>query len=89
MWKDNALSQDGHSILIQSNLATKANFQIQSFSFLKVFWLIWLKPREISFGIKIFLVKVSILLGGIVFVNLNQMVVLLFVKLNRITWLSK
>ncbi|XP_048490284.1 uncharacterized protein LOC125492238 [Beta vulgaris subsp. vulgaris] len=31
-WKANSLSQAGQTILVQSNLATKANYQMQSFS---------------------------------------------------------
>lgn len=31
-WKANSLSQVGRTILIQSNLATKANYQMQCFS---------------------------------------------------------
>ena len=31
-WKANSLSQAGRAVLIHSNLATKANFQMQSFS---------------------------------------------------------
>ena len=31
-WKANSLSQAGRTVLIQSNLATKANFQMQAFS---------------------------------------------------------
>ncbi|XP_057248334.1 uncharacterized protein LOC130590283 [Beta vulgaris subsp. vulgaris] len=31
-WKANSLSQAGRTILVQSNLATKANYQMQSFS---------------------------------------------------------
>ena len=30
-WKANSLSQAGRTVLIQANLATKANFQMQSF----------------------------------------------------------
>ena len=30
-WKSNSLSQMGRAVLIQSNLATKANYQMQSF----------------------------------------------------------
>ena len=30
-WKANSLSQAGHAVLIQSNLSTKVNFQMQSF----------------------------------------------------------
>ena len=31
-WRANSISQAGRTVLIQSNLATKANFQMQSFS---------------------------------------------------------
>ena len=50
-WKANSLSQGGRIVLIQSNLATKANFQMQSFflpkSILnkldKSYWIFWNK----------------------------------------------
>ena len=51
-WKANSLSQAGQTILIQSNLATKANYQMQSF--------ILPKCIVISFGIRIVLMALRI-----------------------------
>lgn len=57
-WKANALSQAGRTVLIQANLATKANFWIQNFKLPKVILnSLDKKHTKIYFGIKTWIVK--------------------------------